>query len=196
MIEHFATEQGATVEFAIDVDERGGVSPSSDVGQRHQLVVLLVECPGDAFHPLGYRCQRTIERARHELLTFTRIGGELAKPIAYRVELGCDPTRLVKISFGHGEHGRRGHLSLDEHRLEVVLHLVFGTRRDAVDHDRQRRSPVLRESEVLPRNRVGVTRCGRDEDPQVGRSEKLGREVVVRDFDRVDVGGVEQRQPR
>ena len=50
-------------------------------------------------------------------------------------------------------------------------------------------------AQQVPGHGVGVAGGGGDEQPQVGGGEQLGGQLPVGPDDRVDVGGVQQRQP-
>ena len=67
-------------------------------------------------------------------------------------------------------------------------------RRGAVEHDRHGGAALGGLLEEAPRHLVGVARGRGDEQPQVGGREQLGGEAAVALLDRVDVGGVQQRQ--
>ncbi len=82
-----------------------------------------------------------------------------------------------------------------QHALEVGHDFAGRTARHAVDHQRKGRSAFLCPTKKVPRNGVGVSDGRRDEDPQVGRGEQLCRQFAIRALDRVDVRGIDQREP-
>ena len=89
---------------------------------------------------------------------------------------------------------RRGRQALlAQHRREVRPDLGHGLGRHAVEHDRHRGAPFGGLAQQLPGDGVGIARGRRDEQPQVGGREQLGRQRPVGRDHGVDVGGVEQR---
>ena len=102
------------------------------------------------------------------------------------------PVPSVTVNSGESLRPRAG-----EHPGQVGGDRVDGLRRGAVEHDRHRgrlRSAAWREE--VPRHLVGVAGGRGDEEPQVGGGEQLGGQRPVALLDRVDVGGVEDRQAR
>ena len=83
-----------------------------------------------------------------------------------------------------------------EHPREVGGDGVDGVGRRAVQHDRHGGRALGGLAQEVPRHLVCVPRGRGDEQPQVGGREQLGREHTVALLDRVDVGGVEDRQAR
>ncbi len=68
--------------------------------------------------------------------------------------------------------------------------------RDAVEDERDGGAAVARRLQHVPRHRVGVARGGRHEQPRVGRGQQLPGERPVGLHDGVDVGRVEEGEPR
>ena len=54
-----------------------------------------------------------------------------------------------------------------QHVAQVVADHVLGAVRHPVEHDRQRRTALLREVEQIPRHRIGVAGGRGDEEPEV-----------------------------
>ncbi len=80
---------------------------------------------------------------------------------------------------------------LVEHLGQVLRHLLARPGGYAVDDDGEGRTALTGRAQVIPRHRIGVAGSRRDEQPQVGGAEQLGRQLVVGDLDGIDVGRVE-----
>ena len=82
-----------------------------------------------------------------------------------------------------------------QHPGQVRGHLARGLGRHPVEHDGERGAALLRRPQQVPRDGVGVAGRRRDENPEVRRRQQLTGELAVGLDHRVDVGGVEQREP-
>ena len=78
---------------------------------------------------------------------------------------------------------------------QVAAHRRQRRRRDPVEHHRDGRPALDGALQHPPRQRVAVPGGGRDEEPQVGRLEQPVRRLPVRLQHRVEVRGVQQRDP-
>ena len=98
-------------------------------------------------------------------------------------------------ALGHDE--QRGVLepAAGQHPGQVRGHRLDGVGRRPVEDDRDRGGALGGLAQVVPRHLVGVAGRRGDEQPQVGGREQLRGERPVALLDRVDVGGVEDRQP-
>ena len=101
---------------------------------------------------------------------------------------------LVERALGHGEQRRVLQSPRGEHAREVAAHLGDRIRWGAVEDDRDRGAAVGGLLQEAPGHLVGVAGGGGDEQPQVRGGEQLRRQAAVALLDRVDVGGVQQRQ--
>ena len=78
---------------------------------------------------------------------------------------------------------------------QVTAHRRQRRRRDPVEHHRDRRTALDGALQHPPRQRVAVPGGGRHEEPQVRRLEQPVRRLAVRLQHRVEVRGVQQRDP-
>ena len=78
---------------------------------------------------------------------------------------------------------------------EVTAHRRQRRRRDPVEHHRDGRTTLDGALQHPPRQRVAVAGSGRHEEPQVSRLEQPVRGLPVRLQHRVEVRGVQQRDP-
>ena len=101
---------------------------------------------------------------------------------------------MVERDLRHDEHVAVAELLGSEHLLQVRRNLAVGVGGDAVEHDRERRAPLPRGAQELPRDGIGVAGGRRDEEPAVGGREQLVREGAVLGEHGVDVRRVEQRE--
>lgn len=74
-------------------------------------------------------------------------------------------------------------------------HLDHGGGWDAIEDDRDSRGALGGRQQVLPRDRVGVPGGRGHEQPQVRCGQKLSGQQPVLRHDRIDVRGVEEREP-
>ena len=74
-------------------------------------------------------------------------------------------------------------------------HLDHGGGWDAIEDDRDSRGALGGRQQVLPRDRVGVPGGRSHEQPQVRCGQKLSGQQPVLRHDRIDVRGVEEREP-
>jgi hypothetical protein len=83
-----------------------------------------------------------------------------------------------------------------EQLLEVRRDVVLGALGYPVEQHRQRGAALLRGLQDVPRHGVRIAGGGGDEQPEVGCGEQLRREPPVGRHDGVDVGSVEEGEPR
>ena len=144
----------------------------------------------------GDRVERALERAPHELAAGLRVGRERVEPAAHRRERRRRQQAVARHGLLDHEQLRLAQAALGEHRPQVRGDLVHRVGRHAVEDERDGRAAVARRVQEVPRHGVGVARGGGHEQPRVGGGEQLPGERAVGLDDRVDVGRVEQRQPR
>ena len=105
-------------------------------------------------------------------------------------------TGAVQRGLRQDEQRRVAEMLLLQHLAQVRGDLVVGARRHPVEHDRDHGAPVAGRAQHAPRHRVGISRRGRHEQPQIGGGQQLVGQVPVRVHDRVDVRRVQQREAR
>ena len=193
--EHFAAQQGTVARRGVDrVDRLLVVRVGGGFGTVEPVELLLasIRNAGHARIEIG---DGTAQRARGDTGSGCAIAGDPFEPGARAVDRGGrQHAELIERLLVDREDGGVRESAVGEHRAQVGQHFVGGTGGHAVEHDADRDLPRGGALEQAPRHGVGVAVGGRDEEPQVGGGEQLCREGAVLVGDRVDVGGVDDRE--
>ncbi len=143
------------------------------------------------------RADGAVEGLAHDLGARVDVVGQRLEPGADLGDVvGRQQPVLVDLALGDDEERRVLEAAAGEHPRQVGRDGLDRLVGRAVEDDRDRGRPLGGLLEEAPRHLVGVARGRGDEQPQVGGGQQLGGEQPVALLDRVDVGGVEDREAR
>ena len=170
--QYLTAQQGAVGGLHADGAHGLRERPLSVGAQRLESDHLRLDGADHLRRAAGQCTDRAVEGLQDHLVAAHHVGGELAQPVPDRRN-GCVRQQAVGVhpGLGDGEQRRAAQSALAHHLSQVRRHLVHGCRRHPVEHHRHDGLPLGRRAQVLPRDGIGVTRSGRDEQPQVGRGE-------------------------
>ena len=143
------------------------------------------------------RVERAGQRLADHESAGTRVLGQRREP---RVQPGHLVVRqqavVLERRLRHREDRSGAEALLLEHRPEVLSDDGDRALGDPVEHDGHRGPAFRRLAEQLPGHRIRIPGRRRDEEPQIRRTEQLAGQLTVPEDDGVDVGGVEEGEPR
>ena len=127
--------------------------------------------------------------------TGARVGGQAVQPGPDLPHgRGRQQPVVVHLALGDREQRRVPQAPGGEHPGQVSADLLDRVGRRPVEHDGHRGAALGGRLQEAPGDLVGVP-CGRgDEEPEVGSGEQLRGQRPVALLDRVDVGGVQDRE--
>ena len=117
-------------------------------------------------------------------------------PLMSATSLGASRPSSSTAASWHDEERRVLEAAAGQHPGQVRRDRLDGVDGSAIEDDGHRGGPLGGLAQEVPRHLVGVAGRGGHEEPHVGGGEQLGGQGAVALLDRVDVGGVEDRQPR
>ena len=192
--EHFAAQQGAVGERAVDGGQRVLIFFCGDGGKR--LVRRLLTClfGGEHLQVTGEGFDGTCKGLPGDSGAGRCVGAEFADPQGQRGEAdGCEHAAFVARLFGDGVNQYGVDSGLVEHASQVVFDGFFVAFGHAVEHHGNGDGACGRFVEQFPGHGVGVAVGGGDEEPQVCGGEQFLGEDAVFLGDGVDIGCVDER---
>ena len=149
---------------------------------------------GDDRHVGDNLTDCTVDGAARHRSADRRVRDETVQP---RLHLGRPVGRDHAVDqrrFRDDEQWRTSEPLLGQHLPHVGGHFGHGLSWHPVEHDHHGGVAIDRRPKRRPRNRIGVSGGGGDEEPEVGRRHQHARHLAVGLGHRVQVGGVEQTQ--
>ena len=192
--EHFAAQQGAVGECAVDGGQRVLVFFGDDGGKR--LVRRLLAClfGGEHLQVTGEGFDGTGEGLPGDGGAGGCVGAEFADPQGQRGEAdGGEHAAFVAGLFGDGVNQDGVDSGFVEHASQVVFDGFFVAFGHAVEHHGDGDGACGCFVEQFPGHGVGVAVGGGDEEPQVCGGEQFLGEGAVFLGDGVDIGCVDER---